>query len=407
MTTKTPRDARVARHAPPPRRLRHAAFVDLPPVSSASPTAVAAPGAASPATPLDAAAAQTAVASEAAQAASAPDETSPIPTPVDPLRPDVHLNLDDRAARVDLWERVRRGFAMPDLDSERVRDQERWYASRPDYVARMTSRGGRYLFYIVEEIEKRGMPTEIALLPFIESAFNPQAMSTARASGMWQFIPSTGRDFELKQNMFRDDRRSVLDSTRAALDYFQKLHDTCSATGSSRSRPYNWGEGSVQRAVAKEPARRPADRLRQPAHAARDAGLRAEAAGGEEHRRAPGDFGLTLPELFNHPYFLSVPIERDMDVAVAVKLSGLPQDEFQALNPQMNRPVILAAGTPQILLPYDSANRYVRELAAHRGPLSTWDRVTAPKTMKPSRAAHVVGMSGSACARSTTFRRAC
>ena len=139
--------------------------------------------------------------------------------PIDPMRPGVPVDLDSAAARADLWVRVRRGFAMPDIDNQLVRDRERWYASRPDYVERMTARGGRYLFHIVEELELRGMPTELALLPFIESAFNPQAMSSARASGMWQFMPATGRDFALKQNIFRDDRRDVLSSTRAALDY--------------------------------------------------------------------------------------------------------------------------------------------------------------------------------------------
>ena len=123
----------------------------------------------------------------------------------------------------DLITRLRAGFAMPDLDNELVHEREQWYATRPDYVARMTERSSRYLFHILEEIEKRGMPTELALLPYVESAFNPQALSTARASGMWQFIPSTGKDFDLTQNVFRDERRDVLASTRAALDYLQKL----------------------------------------------------------------------------------------------------------------------------------------------------------------------------------------
>jgi membrane-bound lytic murein transglycosylase D len=107
----------------------------------------------------------------------------------------------------------------------------------------------------------------------------------------------------------------------------------------------------------------------------------------------PADFGLTLPEIKNHPYFLSVPIERDMDVAIAVKLAGMPLDEFQFLNPQMNKPVILAAGTPQVLLPYDNANQFVRELPLHRGPLASWTAWVVPKTMRSADAAKQIGMS--------------
>src|SRR6185312_10833693 len=119
--------------------------------------------------------------------------------------------------------------------------------------------------------DRRNMPTELALLPFIESAYNPQAMSVAKASGMWQFIPSTGRDFELKQNVFRDDRRNVLASTRAALDYLSKLYGMFGDWQLALAA-YNWGEGSVQRAI-EEPARRQAHRLPEPEDARRDAGL--------------------------------------------------------------------------------------------------------------------------------------
>ena len=316
----------------------------------------------------------------------------PVPVPVDPLRPDVRLDLDDRSAQTDLWARVRRGFAMPDLDTDLVRNREQWYATRPDYVQRMTERGGRYLFHIVEELERRGMPTELALLPFIESAFNPQAISSAKASGMWQFMSATGRDFALKQNVFRDDRRDVLASTRAALDYLQRLH-TKFGDWHLALAAYNWGEGSVARAIARN------QKLGLPTDYA-SLSMPTETQYYVPKLQAvknivarPADFALALPVLRNHPYFLSVPIERDMDVAMAVRLAGMPLEEFQTLNPQMNKPVILAAGTPQVLLPYDNANRFVRALPLHRGPLASWTAWVAPKTLRPAEAARQVGMS--------------
>ena len=362
------------------------AAAPAPPVVVATAVVVAAP---TDAKALDAAAASSVAAADTALAAV---ETTVAPVPVDPLRPGVRLDLADRATRVDLWDRVRRGFAMKDLDSDLVRDRERWYASRPDYVARMTERGGRYLFYIVEELDKRGMPTELALLPFIESAYNPQAMSVARAAGMWQFIPSTGRDFELKQNVFRDDRRSVLDSTRAALDYLQKLYGMFGDWHLALAA-YNWGEGSVQRAIAKnQRAGLPTDyqSLRMPAETQ---GYVPKLQAVKNIVARPAEFNVKLPELLNHPYFLSVPIERDIDVALAVRLSGMSADEFASLNPQMNKPVILAAGTPKVLLPYDNANRFVRELPRHRGPLASWTAWVAPRTMKTAEVAQNVGMS--------------
>jgi membrane-bound lytic murein transglycosylase D len=255
----------------------------------------------------------------------------------------------------------------------------------------MTERGGRYLFHIVEELERRHMPTELALLPFIESAFNPQAMSSARASGMWQFMPATGKTFALRQNIFRDDRRSVLDSTRAALDYLQKLH-TMFGDWHLALAAYNWGEGSVGRAIARnQKLGLPTDyvSLKMP-NETQYYVPKFQAVKNIVAR--PESFGLGLPELANHPYFLSVAIERDMDVDVAARLARMTTDDFKALNPQMNKPVILAAGTPQVLLPYDNADQFVRNIIAHRGPLATWTAWVAPKTLRPAEAARQVGM---------------
>ena len=296
------------------------------------------------------------------------------------------------AAPAHLWERIRRGFAMTDLEGDLVRDREQWYATRPDYIQRMTERSSRYLFHIVEEIERRNMPMELALLPFIESAFNPQAMSVARASGMWQFMPATGKDFDLKQNLFRDDRRDVLASTRAALDYLQMLQRQFGDWQLALAA-YNWGQGNVQRAIDRNlKAGQSADyeSLRMPDET-RNYVPKLQAV--KNIVLQPQAFAITLPPLENHPYFLTVPVTNDIDVDVAVRLAGISLDEFQALNPQMNKPVILAAGTPQVLLPYDNATLFVRNLRAHSAPLATWTAWVAPTTLKPADVARQVGMS--------------
>jgi membrane-bound lytic murein transglycosylase D len=329
-------------------------------------------------------------------AATAEDPRDAAGVPEDPLSPGQSMTLDDVNARKDLWGRVRAGFGMPDLDNDLVREHERWYASRPDYVQRMTTRGSRYLYHIIEEVQRRGMPTELALLPFIESAFNPQAMSSARASGMWQFMPMTGKDYDLKQNIFRDDRRDVLASTRAALDYLGRLNKMFNGDWQLSLAAYNWGEGNVKRAIARnERMGLPTDyeSLSMPAET-RHYVPKFQAV--KNIVLAPQNFGLDLPPLQNHPYFLSVPIRRDIDVSVAARLAGMSVDEFKTLNPQMNKPVILAAGTPQILLPYDNADTFMKRLGAYQGVLATWTAWVVPKTMKTAEAAQQAGMSEAA-----------
>lgn len=330
-------------------------------------------------------------------AAPAVQRAAPVPPPapsaavIDPLRPAVPVDLDAPDARTDLWARIRAGYAMPTIDSDLVRKWEQWYAARPDYVQRMTDRGGRYLFHIVEELSRRGMPTDLALLPFVESAYNPQAQSVAKASGMWQFVSATGRDFALRQNVFRDDRRDVLASTRAALDYLQSLNTQFNDWQLALAA-YNWGQGNVQRAIARNQRAGLAwgyDDLRMPDET-RNYLPKLQAVKNIVDR--PAAFGLNLPPLANHPYFLSVPIERDIDVDLAARLAGLPIEEFKQLNPQMNKPVILAAGTSRVLLPYDSANIFVRAIVNHQGSLATWTAWTAPRTVKPAEAARAVGM---------------
>ena len=291
----------------------------------------------------------------------------------------------------DLWARIRKGYKMPNLEGDLVRRHEQWYASRPDYMQRMTDRSRKYLFHIVEELERRNMPTELALLPFIESAFNPQAVSSARAAGMWQFMPATGRDFDLKQNIFRDDRRDVLASTRAALDYLQKLHNMFGDWHLALAA-YNWGEGNVGRAIQRNQ------------RAGRDGGYTDLGMPDETRNYVPKlqavkniignpeQFRAELPLIDNHPYFQTVTLTRDLDVELAARLADVKIDDFKALNPQLNRPVILAAGTPQILLPWDNATVFKRNFEAHtEGKYATWTAWSAPATMSVAEAARRTG----------------
>ncbi|MDB5891878.1 MAG: LysM peptidoglycan-binding protein [Polaromonas sp.] len=327
-----------------------------------------------------------------------------VPTVVDPLFPAGPLQtitpgdipsrpISSTVPPKELWERIRMGFAMPDLQSELVTDREQWYASRPDYIQRMTERSSKYLFHIVEELERRQMPTELALLPYIESAFNPQAVSSAKAAGMWQFMPATGKDFDLKQNAFRDDRRDVLASTRAALDYLQKLYGMFGDWHLALAA-YNWGEGSVARAIARNQKlglgtgyldlTMPAEtRLYVP---------KLQAV--KNIVANPMGFRTELPLIENHPYFQQVRITRDIDVTLAAKLADVKLEDFKALNPSAHRPVILASGTPQILLPWDNAVVFQRNFDAYtQGQYASWTAWTAPSTMPVSDAARRVGMS--------------
>ena len=293
----------------------------------------------------------------------------------------------------ELWDRIRRGFSMPDLQGEMVTDREQWYASRPEYIQRMTGRSSKYLFHIVEELERRQMPTELALLPFIESAFNPQAVSSAKAAGMWQFMPATGKDFALKQNVFRDDRRDVLASTRAALDYLQKLHRMFGDWHLALAA-YNWGEGSVGRAIAKNQKLGLGTSYSELSMPAETRQYVPKLQAVKNIVANPQAYGAELPLIENHPYFQQVQITRDIDVVLAARLADVKLEDFKALNPSAHRPVILAAGTPQILLPWDNATVFQRNFDAHgKGQYASWTAWTAPSTMNPAEAARRTGMS--------------
>jgi len=283
------------------------------------------------------------------------------------------------AAEIDLWARIRAGFAMPELASPLVAEKERFYLARPAYLERMFARGSRYLFHIVEELDKRGLPTELALLPFVESAMNPVALSPAQAAGLWQFIPSTGRAYDLRQDWWVDNRRDVVQSTRAALDYLQKIHAMHGNDWFLALASYNWGEGAVARAVRRNQSQgKPTDylSLSMPAEtrhyvpklmALRNIVLRAE------------QLGVALPALPNQPYFAMVEKTRPIDLDLAARFAGMSVEEFVALNPAHNRPVISATRNNQIKLPADRVERFqaaIEQHAAESKAFATWEPYT-------------------------------
>jgi membrane-bound lytic murein transglycosylase D len=301
-----------------------------------------------------------------------------------PLQPELQATITDAAfdpndpelqvlgkEQLDIWERIRRGFAIPDLESPLVVNHTVWYVSRPDYIHRTTTRASRYLYHVVEELEKRNMPTELALLPFIESAFNPNAYSTAKAAGMWQFVPATGLDFNLKQSVFKDERRNILASTDAALNYLQKLHNMFGDWQLALAA-YNWGEGSVRRAISKNKAAGlPTDysSLHMPGET-RNYVPKLQAV--KNIIATPDQYNIALPKVDNQPYFVTIGKTRDMDIKVAAQLAELSLDDFKALNPQFNRPVIIGSSDTKILLPQSNAEKFKTNLAKWGRTLSSW-----------------------------------
>ncbi len=328
---------------------------------------------------------------------SPPPEQVPQP-PIAPFaidrEPDPHLatggdpdsvtnaTLQLRSEYGDLWTRVRAGFALADLDTPQVRQAEEWYAARPEYVARMIDRSRRYLYYIVVEVEKRGMPLEAALLPMIESAYNPMAYSSSRASGIWQFIPSTGKMYGMKQNWWFDGRRDVVAATDGALGYLQKLYAEFGDWHLALAA-YNWGEGSVRRAIAHNQARGLPTGYLSLAMPAETRNYVPKLQAVKNIVNDPEAFNLELADIPDAPYFTVVRTTRKMDVKVAAELAEMPLDEFLSLNPQHNRPVIAGADETTILLPYDKAELFAAKLELSAQPMVTWQayRVRAGETL--------------------------
>jgi len=292
----------------------------------------------------------------------------------------------------DLWQRIKNGYAMPDSTSALTTKHEEWYSSRPDYVQRMVERSQRYLFHIVEEVEKRGMPTEIALLPMIESAYNPKAYSKSSASGIWQFIPSTGKHFGLKQNWWVDNRRNITMATDAALTYLQKLHAMFGAWDLALAA-YNAGEGTVGRAIERN------RKMGLPTDY-ESLNLSDETKNYVPKLQAvknlmtdPSNYGLKIPTIANTPYFAKVSAPARIDTHLVAKLAEINHEEFIALNPSYDRPLINSdRENLELLLPIMAAQTFRTNLANYEKPLVNWQTYQAKRGESMDKIANKFGM---------------
>jgi membrane-bound lytic murein transglycosylase D len=311
--------------------------------------------------------------------------------PGSPALPPAFEDPDDvPMADPDLWHRIRIGFSLEPLDSDLVHEHEAWYSSRPEYIKRFVGRGSLYLHYIVEQVEKRKMPMEIALLPVIESAFTPRAHSTAKASGLWQFIPSTGKNYGLTQDWWRDNRRDVLAATDAALNYLQRLHDMFDSWELALAA-YNCGEGCVGRAIAYNQKRGlPTDylSLKLPPET-RNYVPKLFAV--KNIVLAPTTYGIELDSVPDQPYFTTVDAPSRMDVKLAAKLARMSEDEFLALNPAYNKPVAMPG---KIVLPVDKAEAFKANLESYDKPLVSWTTYNAKRLESIDAIARRHGLSG-------------
>ncbi len=306
-------------------------------------------------------------------------KTDSVPQPsAASVSPDSTLITETNLPQNDLWQRIRNGYALHKSNSPLVANHEQWYAKRPDYIQRMTERGQRYLHFIVEEVERRGMPSEIALLPMIESAFNPGGYSTSSASGIWQFTPSTGKHFGMRQNWWYDGRRNIISATLGALDYLQKLHGIFGDWELALAA-YNWGEGAVQRALAHN------RKLGLPENYA-NLKMPSETRNYVPKLQAiknivsnPSSFGLSLHPVPDQPYFVAVNTPKNIDVELAAGLADITLDEFRALNPAHNRPVILQENSSVLLLPVDKVETFHSNLASNNLPLVSWQTYKGKK----------------------------
>jgi membrane-bound lytic murein transglycosylase D len=264
----------------------------------------------------------------------------------------------------DLLARLRSGFSLDVEMNDQIRTHVNWFAKHPEYLDRVFTRAQRYMPYIVEELENRGLPVELALLPIVESAYDPFAYSHGRAAGLWQIIPGTAKRFGIRQNWWYDGRRDVVDSTNGALSYLAYLHDLMDGDWLLAVASYNSGEGNVLRSIRRNQARSlPTDfwHLKLPKETS---SYVPKLLALVELVREPAAYGLELPELLNAPQFAQLEIGGQLDLALAAALAGLDVDTLYAFNSGFNHWATDPEGPHRLVLPVDVSESFSAALAA-------------------------------------------
>lgn len=302
---------------------------------------------------------------------------------------DVATKEDADWAEGGLWTRLRRGMAVEPLRGtalQRMEQMQQWYAQRPEYLQRVFERSRPYLFDIVAEVEAAGLPMEVALLPAVESAFMPQAVSSAKAAGLWQFMVHTGQRFQLRRNLFIDDRRDPRAAAQAAMRYLSVLRQRYGGDMQLALAAYNCGEGCID--------------------ANRRKALAGGLAGGFEDLKLNSETAFYVPRLMalsalvaravdernlslaglpvlpDEPLVQTVVLHRDIDKALAASMAGISKAELEQLNPQHKKPVIVASAAGGLVLPVQQVARFRTAMAQHEGPTASWSavRVGTPTT---------------------------
>ena len=298
-----------------------------------------------------------------------PDEAEAPEAPAEELEAEAPMvePLVPAAAHGDVLARIRGDLSLPQVDHPRVTREIEWLQRNPDYLARVFGRAQRYLHHIANEVEARGLPGDLALLPVVESAFNPFAYSRAHASGLWQFIAPTGERYGLSRNYYKDQRRDVIDSTSSALEFLTQLKDRFDGDWFLAIAAYNYGPGNVQRAINRNVAlRRNTDffSLSLPAETRAYVPKLVALA---KMLREPERYGFYLPPIPDTPYFRVVPTGGPVDLRLMAELAGVDIEELHALNPSWNRWITDPEGPHRVLVPEVVAAGFTEKLAALDG----------------------------------------